>query len=121
MQTLKEKGLANIKKINFIPDSYLKTISEWIENIHDWSISRSLWWGHRIPVWYCAICNEAREVGKNKDMIVSMETPGKSCDRCGKKQWVQGQMKMSKIEFYRAVHNDTLSEVQKKNITKLIS
>ena len=91
MQKLKEKGLLNIKKINFIPESYLKTISEWIENIHDWSISRSLWWGHRIPVWYCAICNAAREVGKDKDMIVSMETPGKSCNRCGKKEWIQDE------------------------------
>ncbi|HEY4521574.1 MAG TPA: valine--tRNA ligase [Candidatus Paceibacterota bacterium] len=91
MKTLKENGLTNIKKINFIPDHYLKTILEWIENIHDWSISRSLWWGHRIPVWYCAICNTAQEVGKDKDMIVSIETPGKSCDRCGKKQWVQDE------------------------------
>ena len=91
MQKLKEVGLKNIKKINFVPESYLKTISEWVENMHDWSISRSLWWGHRIPVWYCAICNKSREVGKDKDMIVSWEEPEKYCDRCEKKEWVQDE------------------------------
>lgn len=39
-------------KINFLPKNYAKILIEWLENIHDWCISRSLWWGHRIPVWY---------------------------------------------------------------------
>ncbi|MEK7559975.1 MAG: valine--tRNA ligase [Patescibacteria group bacterium] len=91
MQALKEKGLKNIDKINFVPNSYLKTIREWMQNAHDWSISRSLWWGHRIPVWYCALCNHLHEVGKNKDMIVSFEEPEKSCDTCKKKEWVQDE------------------------------
>lgn len=91
MRELKERGLAQIEKIKFVPDSYKEIISKWIAEAHDWSISRSLWWGHRIPVWYCAICNPAREVGKDKDMIVSAEKPGKSCNTCGKKEWVQDE------------------------------
>jgi len=91
MRALKEKGLTQIEKIKFVPDSYKEIISKWISGVRDWSISRSLWWGHRIPVWYCSICNIAREVGKDKDMIVSMEIPNKSCDRCGKKEWIQDE------------------------------
>ena len=91
IEALKKSGLKNLRKIKFIPDSYLKTIQEWMENVHDWSISRSLWWGHRIPVWYCGVCNSAHEVGKDKDMIVSPEEPQKSCDTCGKKMWEQDE------------------------------
>jgi len=41
----------------FIPDSWSKTYFEWMRNIHDWCISRQLWWGHRIPAWYCDTCD----------------------------------------------------------------
>jgi valyl-tRNA synthetase len=44
--------------VNFVPDRFEKTYLNWIENIHDWCISRQLWWGHRIPAWYCEDCNE---------------------------------------------------------------
>jgi valyl-tRNA synthetase len=57
----------------FVPDSYSKVYFEWMNNIHDWCISRQLWWGHRIPAWYCDACGE---------MIVARETP-KSCPKCG--------------------------------------
>ncbi len=91
MAPLADKALKHIKKINFVPKNYLKILSAWIKNIHDWSISRSLWWGHRIPVWYCGKCNPNHEVGKNKDMIISIEEPEKSCQTCSQKHWVQDE------------------------------
>ncbi len=42
----------------FLPDNWTKTYNEWMTNIHDWCISRQLWWGHRIPAWYCDTCEE---------------------------------------------------------------
>lgn len=89
MKPLAKKALKNIKKIKFAPKNYEKIISDWLKEIHDWSISRSLWWGHRIPVWYCQNCNPGHEVGKDKDMIVSFEEPGKNCQSCGKRYWEQ--------------------------------
>ncbi|HSA96828.1 MAG TPA: valine--tRNA ligase, partial [Acidobacteriota bacterium] len=59
--------------IEFIPGNWTKTYFEWMYNIHDWCISRQLWWGHRIPAWYC------RECGR---VMVAMEPPAK-CDKCG--------------------------------------
>jgi valyl-tRNA synthetase len=58
--------------IQFIPPNWAKTYFEWMYNIHDWCISRQLWWGHRIPAWYCQDCEE---------MIVAMEDPQK-CGKC---------------------------------------
>lgn len=46
------------KDIRFIPDRFTKIYTGWMENIRDWCISRQLWWGHRIPVWYCQDCHE---------------------------------------------------------------
>ena len=59
--------------IKFTPDKYSKTYFEWMNNIHDWCISRQLWWGHRIPAWHCGACNK---------ITVSLETPG-ACSGCG--------------------------------------
>jgi len=56
-----------------IPEVWEKTYFEWMENIRDWCISRQIWWGHRIPAWYCDACGEA---------IVAKETPS-SCPKCG--------------------------------------
>ena len=53
-------------RITFFPENWVKTYYEWMANIHDWCISRQLWWGHRIPAWYCRQC---------KAMIVAEETP----------------------------------------------
>lgn len=61
------------KRINIFPDSWENTYFSWMENIRDWCISRQIWWGHRIPVWYCDGCGEVN---------VSRETP-KSCKKCG--------------------------------------
>ncbi|MFC6316303.1 valine--tRNA ligase [Lapidilactobacillus achengensis] len=46
------KNQATADKINFVPERFEKTFTQWMENIHDWVISRQLWWGHRIPAWY---------------------------------------------------------------------
>ena len=59
--------------IKFIPENWSKTYFEWMYNIHDWCISRQLWWGHRIPAWYCRDCGR---------ILVAMEAPEK-CDKCG--------------------------------------
>jgi valyl-tRNA synthetase len=60
-------------KIRFIPERMDKIYYNWMENIKDWCISRQLWWGHRIPAWYCDECGE---------MIVS-ETDAQVCPKCG--------------------------------------
>ena len=57
----------------FVPKRYEKTYFHWLENIRDWCISRQLWWGHRIPAWYCDDCGE---------ITVSRDTPSK-CSKCG--------------------------------------
>ena len=60
-------------RIQFVPDSFKKRYFEWMYNIHDWCISRQLWWGHRIPAWYCDACGE---------IVVSRTTPSE-CPKCG--------------------------------------
>ena len=60
-------------RTRIIPGMWEKTYFEWMENIRDWCISRQIWWGHRIPAWYCDQCGE---------IIVSKEAPT-SCPRCG--------------------------------------
>ncbi len=75
IQPLADKAIQAVDKgyIKFTPDNYRKTYDEWMKNIHDWCISRQLWWGHRIPAWHCGACNK---------ITVSLETPG-SCSGCG--------------------------------------
>ena len=60
-------------ELSFVPEQFDKTYIHWLENIRDWCISRQLWWGHRIPAWYCDECGET---------IVSRETPT-VCPKCG--------------------------------------
>lgn len=75
MRPLADKALKAWKdgEIVFYPKKWENTYSHWMENIRDWCISRQLWWGHRIPVWYCQECGE---------MIVSRTDPDK-CTKCG--------------------------------------
>lgn len=75
MRPLADKALAAWKNgdIRFYPQKWENTYSHWMEGIRDWCISRQLWWGHRIPVWYCKDCGE---------MTVSREDPT-SCSKCG--------------------------------------
>ena len=60
IQPLADKAKAAVreKHIRFTPEMYEKTYFEWMENIHDWCISRQLWWGHRIPAWHCSECRK---------------------------------------------------------------
>ncbi len=77
MKPLAEPALAASRNgdVRFTPDRWTKVYDNWLENIRDWCISRQLWWGHRIPVWYCgnAECGET---------IVAREDPT-SCPKCG--------------------------------------
>ena len=59
--------------IKFVPERFTKTYINWMENVHDWCISRQLWWGHQIPAWYCDDCGHIN---------VSREDPSK-CEKCG--------------------------------------
>ncbi|MCI6188420.1 MAG: valine--tRNA ligase, partial [Clostridium sp.] len=67
------------KKTKFVPERFEKIYYNWMENIQDWCISRQLWWGHRIPVWYCQDCGE---------VIVQEEAP-EVCPKCGSKHLEQ--------------------------------
>ena len=60
-------------EIRFIPERWEKTYFHWMENLRDWTISRQIWWGHRIPAWYCDACGE---------VTVAMDAP-KVCPSCG--------------------------------------
>jgi valyl-tRNA synthetase len=75
MMPLATPALAAVKYglIKVVPERFTKTYTDWLENIHDWTISRQLWWGHRIPVWYCDTCGE---------MTVSREDVT-ACAHCG--------------------------------------
>ncbi len=67
------------KGVNFVPDRFEKIYLHWIENVRDWCISRQLWWGHRIPAWYCADCG---------GMTVS-RTDAAECSNCHSKSITQ--------------------------------
>jgi len=72
---LAEPALKTVKdgNVRFVPERWTKTYTNWMENIRDWCISRQLWWGHRIPVYYCNDCNE---------MMVLRNKP-ENCTKCG--------------------------------------
>ena len=60
MKPLAKKAIEVVKdgRIKFVPERFTKTYLNWMENVHDWCISRQLWWGHQIPAWYCDDCGE---------------------------------------------------------------
>lgn len=91
MRPLADKALKRIHEVNFVPKNYQKIISDWLKEIHDWCISRPLWWGYRIPVWYCQKCNPNHLVGKGKDMLISMDHPKQNCQTCQLNEWVQDE------------------------------
>lgn len=75
METLAKPAIEAVRngEITFHPDRFAKTYFNWMENIRDWCISRQLWWGHRIPVWYCDECGE----------VICAETDPTHCTKCG--------------------------------------
>jgi valyl-tRNA synthetase len=83
IQPLADKAIAavkpdanGVKAIRFTPEQYEKTYLNWMENIHDWCISRQLWWGHRIPAWHCGTCHK---------ITVARVDPA-TCGHCGSDQ-----------------------------------
>ena len=66
--------------LNFVPDHFEKTYTHWLENIQDWCISRQLWWGHRIPAYYCDDCGE---------VVVQAGGAPKICPKCGGTHFTQ--------------------------------
>ena len=88
-------------KITFYPPRWVKVYQNWMENIRDWCISRQLWWGHRIPVWYCHTCcsrDTSHEIRDTKyapraasaGIIVSRTAPDK-CPVCGSTDLIQDE------------------------------
>jgi valyl-tRNA synthetase len=81
IKPLAEAALEAVRdgRIQIVPERFTKVYYNWLENIEDWCISRQLWWGHRIPVWYCQDCSE---------MIVARQDPDR-CPACGGSRLVQ--------------------------------
>ena len=77
MESLAKPAIEAVKdgRIQFVPERFTKTYIQWLDNIRDWCISRQLWWGHRIPAWYCDDC------GKTSVSRTDLET----CPHCGSK------------------------------------
>ncbi len=75
MQPLAQEAIRVVQEgeTKFVPDRFSKTYLNWMENVHDWCISRQLWWGHQIPVWYCDDCGH---------MTVTRTDPT-VCEKCG--------------------------------------
>ena len=78
MEPLAKAAIEVVKdgRIKFVPERFTKTYLNWMENVHDWCISRQLWWGHQIPAWYCDECGE---ISVSRDDITE-------CAHCGSKK-----------------------------------
>ncbi len=93
MKPLAEPAIAAVKtgKIKFHPARWTKVYLNWMENIRDWCISRQIWWGHRIPVYYCKKCQETgsqkskveSQKLKTEDGVIVSETKPDKCPHCG--------------------------------------
>lgn len=84
MQPLAERAIEAQKSgegVNFVPERFEKTYLQWIENVRDWCISRQLWWGHRIPAWYCEDCGEVHVAHNDVE----------ACSKCGSKNMKQDE------------------------------
>jgi len=89
MKPLAEKAIEVVEKgeIKFVPSRWGKVYLEWMRNIRDWCISRQIWWGHRLPVWYCGKCltkSEKQEArSKKQEGIIISKTAPEKCPVCG--------------------------------------
>jgi valyl-tRNA synthetase len=83
MKPLAEPAIAAVERneIHIVPDNRREEFFNWMRNIRDWTLSRQLWWGHRIPAWYCK---------EHRHVIVARETPTK-CPECGSEHLVQDE------------------------------
>ncbi len=77
MAPLAKKAIEVVKdgRVRFVPERFSKTYLNWMENVHDWCISRQLWWGHQIPAWYCDDCGH----------ITVSRQDACACEKCGSK------------------------------------
>ncbi len=75
MEPLAREAIRSVKdgETKFVPERFTKNYMNWMENLHDWCISRQLWWGHQIPVWYCADCGH----------MTCTREDAKVCEKCG--------------------------------------
>jgi valyl-tRNA synthetase len=82
IKPLADEAIKAVKegRVRIIPSGWENSYFDWMENIRDWCISRQIWWGHRIPVWYCEKCNE---------VIVSRDTPTEC--KCGSRELIQDE------------------------------
>jgi valyl-tRNA synthetase len=83
IQPLADPAIEAVKSgsIQIVPERFTRVYLNWLENIRDWCISRQLWWGHRIPVWYCSDCSQ---------MSVSIDDPSE-CSKCGSRSLDQDE------------------------------
>jgi len=83
MKPMAEKAIEVVKngQVKFQPERWIKVYLHWMENIRDWCISRQIWWGHRIPAYYCESCGK---------MVIAKETP-ETCPDCGKHEFRQDE------------------------------
>jgi valyl-tRNA synthetase len=83
VESLSDEAIRVVRsgETRFVPENWSKTYFEWMNNIRDWCISRQLWWGHRIPAWYCDACGE---------IIVTRADPT-SCSKCGSEELRQDE------------------------------
>jgi len=102
MKPLAELALQVIRegKIRYLPERFARLTMEWLENIKDWCISRQIWWGHRIPIWYCLDCNkgkwelkrwgseERHHFAEDAKAFAAIEPPER-CPDCGSNNLVQ--------------------------------
>ena len=75
MKPLAEEAIRSVREgeTKFVPERFTKNYMNWMENLHDWCISRQLWWGHQIPVWYCAECGH----------MTCTREDATCCEKCG--------------------------------------
>ena len=95
MEPLAKEALRVVREgeVKFVPERFAKTYTNWMENVHDWCISRQLWWGHQIPVWYCDDCGH---------MTVSRQDPT-VCEKCGSHPHPAGPRRAGHLVLLRPV------------------